>query len=331
LLELISTLLLIVHLLCVNVAAGGPILCVWLEWRGDGLARRAAAYMSRMSLLSLIGGGLLGLAICWLKWTPGYRALWTGPLSYKLHWGAAEILFSLAMALVYWLLVRGKGGNSTGSRVGRGAVALLNGTNLLYHFPPLFVVVDKLYTSGQIPSEIIRGAQFRQLAWTHEVPALVFHFAFASVAVAGVMLMGLALRWMRQDQPPTDIAKVAVWGSCWALGASLVQLPLGLWMLAVLPSTTQSSLMGNELVGTSLFIAAMLAVFWQLRELAGVALGEVTRPALIRAMSAMLVTIALMTAMQQSVRPVAPNTTAPNSTTNASSYANGVSTWLPKS
>src|SRR5262245_4363478 len=170
--------------------------------------------MGRMSLLSLVGGGLLGLAIGWLKWAPAYRALWTGPLSYKLHWGAAEIVFSLAMALIYWLLVSGKGGNSTGSRVGRVVVDLLNGTNVLYHFPPLFIVAGRLDTFGHVPSGIIRGSQFRQLAWSGEVPALVFHFAFASVAVAGVMLMGLALRWMRQDQPPADIAKVAVWGSC---------------------------------------------------------------------------------------------------------------------
>lgn len=314
-----------------NVAAGGPILCVWLEWRGDALARRVAAFLGRHGLLALVVGGVLGLAIGWLKWSPAYRDLWTGPLSYKLHWGAAELVFSLVLALVYWLLVRGKGGNSIGSRIGRGSIALLHGTNLLYHFPPLFAVAGKLYETEQTAGETIRGAQFRHLAWSGEAPALTIHVVLASVAVAGVMLLGLALHWMRHDEPPADISKVAVWGSRWALGASLVQLPVGLWTLTVLPADSQSGLMGNQLLGTTLFIAAMLAVFWLLRELASVALGETTRPAMIRTMSAMLVVVGLMTAMQQAVRPAIPASTTPNATTSNTNNSIGETTWPRKS
>ncbi|HEX5102871.1 MAG TPA: hypothetical protein VFV87_03620, partial [Pirellulaceae bacterium] len=65
-LDLATTIVLIAHLLCVNVAAGAPILCVWLEWRGDRLARKAAAYLGGMGLVTLIAGGLLGLAVGWL-------------------------------------------------------------------------------------------------------------------------------------------------------------------------------------------------------------------------------------------------------------------------
>ena len=303
-LELFSTILLIAHLLCVNIAAGAPILCVWLEWRGEALARRAAAYLGRMGLVALVAGGLFGLAIGWLKWTPAYRELWTGPLSYKLHWGAAELVFSLVLAGVYWLLVRGKAGNSAGLRIGRGLIALLNSTNLLYHFPALFVVASKLYETGQTAGATIRGAQFRHLAWSGEAPALAIHVILASVAVAGVMLLGLALRWLRHDESPADVAKVATWGSRWALGASLVQLPVGLWTLMALPAGTQSSLMGTHVLGTTLFIAAMLTMFWLLRELTGVALGETTVPAMIRSMTAMLVVVSLMTAMQQAVQPI---------------------------
>jgi len=303
LVEVFLTLLLIAHLLCVNVAAGAPILCVWLEWRGDALARRVAAYLGRMGLVTLVAGGLFGLAIGWLKWSPAYCELWTGPLAYKLHWGAAELVFSLVLAVVYWLLVGGKGGTSAGSRIGRGLVALLNGTNLLYHFPPLFAVASKLYETGQTAGATIRGAQFRQLAWSGEAPALAIHVILASVAVAGVMLLGLALRWLHHDKPPADVARIATWGSRWALGASLVQLPVGLWTLMVLPAESQASLMGTQVMGTMLFLGAMLTMFWLLRELTGVALGEATRPAMIRSMTAMLVVVSLMTAMQQAVRP----------------------------
>ena len=72
--------------------------------------------------------------------------------------------------------------------------------------------------------------------------------------------------------------------------------------------------MGSQLLETTLFFAAMLAVFWLLRELVGVALGETTRPAMIRTMSAMLVVVGLMTAMQQAVRPTRESST-PRATT----------------
>lgn len=299
----LTTLLLIVHLLLVNVAAGAPIVCVWLEWRGGDLARRAARYLGGMAVGTLLAGGLVGAILGWLRWTLEYRTLWTGPLSYKLHWGGAELLFSLLLAVVYWLLVRGRGGESARARVGRGFLALLHGTNLLYHFPPLFVVAAKLHDTSQTSGAAIRGAAFRQLAWSGELPALSLHVALASVAMAGIMLLGLALRLLKSNAAGDDAARVAAWGGMWALAASLLQLPIGLWTLLMLPATVQSPLLGNEPVATMLFFSAMLAALWLLRELVGVAWGDVTRPALVRAMSAMLATVALMTAMQQQVRP----------------------------
>ncbi len=330
--ELLSTTLLIAHLWCVNVAAGGPILCVWLEWwRPDAVARRAAAYLGRLSLLSLVAGSLLGVALGWLKWTPEYRELWTGPLSYKLHMGAAELVFSLVLAVIYWLLSRSSAGPSLAGRIGRGTVALLNGSNLLYHFPPLFAVAGKLAEGSLASSDDIRGAEFRSLAWAGDVPSLAIHVMLASVAVAGVMLLGLALRWQRRDESPADIAQVAIWGSRWALGASLVQFPVGLWTLATLPAETQANLMGTQALGTTLFIAALLAVFWLLRDLAGVALGETTRSLMIRSLTAMVVVVGLMTAMQQATRPAPSGSPAASASNQRTVPAPGERRWPPKS
>ena len=302
-LELATILVLIFHLLAVNVAAGAPIVCVWLEWRGDSVARKAAAYLGWLALVTLVVGGLLGAALGWLKWTPEYRDLWTGPLSYKLHWGGLELLFSLALATAYWLLARGRGGESRGWRTLRGAIALVSGTNLLYHFPPLFIVAGQLHATGGTSGEVLRGAAFRQLAAAGESPALAVHVALASVAVAGAMLLGLALKWQRRNEAPADVAAVAGWGGAWALVASLLQLPVGLWTLAVLPASDQSRLMGSDPLATALFLASMLAALWLLREFVSVVMGETTRPILLRAMAAMLVVVALMTAMQQAMRP----------------------------
>jgi hypothetical protein len=302
LLAVFEILVLTAHLLCVNVAAGGPILAVWLEWRGDDLARRAARYLAAASLLGLLVGGLLGVLLGWLKWTPDYQSLWTGPLSYKMHWAAAELLFSLLLAGLYWWLVNRAGGSSRGARFGRGAIALLNGTNLLYHFPPLFLVASQLHTAGQTSGEVIRGAAFRQFMTSGVTPALVVHIGFASLAVAALALLGLALRAARHGDSAAA-SQFALWGGRWSLAASLVQLPVGLWTLATLSAVEQSRLMGNDPLATGLFLAAMLSACWLLRELATVALGETTRGAMIRAMSAMLIVVGLMAAMQQAARP----------------------------
>jgi hypothetical protein len=302
LLSVLETLVLVAHLLCVNVAAGGPILCVWLEWRGDDLARRGARYLGAASLHGLVAGGLLGVLLGWLKWTPEYQNLWTGPLSYKMHWGAAELVFSLLLAGLYGWLVARSGGSSRGARFGRGAIALLNGTNLLYHFPPLFLVASQLHAAGQTSGEVIRGAAFRKFMTSGVTPALVVHVGLASLAVAALALLGLALRTARQGDSAAA-GQFALWGGRWSLAASLGQLPVGLWTLATLSMAEQSRLMGNDPLATVLFLTAMLSVFWLLRELATVALGETTRGAMIRAMSAMLVVVALMTAMQQAGRP----------------------------
>jgi hypothetical protein len=292
------TFVLIAHLLCVNVAAGGPIVCAWLEWRGGDLARQAARYLGLASLMTLVVGGLLGVLLGWLKWTPEYRALWTGPLSYKLHWGGAELIFSLVLAIVYWLWVRGRGGESRGARIGRGVTALLSGTNLLYHFPPLFIVAGKLQSAGQFAGQRIGGAEFRQHMLAGETPALAIHVGLASVAMAGIVLLGLALRLARRGQD-NDSSDVAVWGGWWALVPTLLQLPVGLWTIARLPAGTQTTLMGDDLARTGLFLAAMLAALWLARELATIVMGETTRPSLMRAIAAMVVTVALMTVMQQ--------------------------------
>jgi hypothetical protein len=311
LLDASATLVLIVHLLLVNVAAGAPMLCVWLEWRSDALARRAAGYLGRMALASLLTGGLVGGVVAWLKWTPAYRDLWLGPLRYKLHWAVAEFVFSLVLALLYCLLVRRKNNATAGSRLTRAAISLLNGSNLLYHFPSLFVIAGKLHEAGQTRGDTIYGAAFRQLVWKAESPAVTIHAALASVAVAGVALLALALSWLRRDEEPADVAKIATWGGRWALVTSILQIPVGLWALLKLSPDAQSQLLGEHLLATLLFGAAMLAALWLLRELVVVSLGEVTQGSLIRANAAMIVVVALMTMMQQQVRLTATPSATP--------------------
>jgi hypothetical protein len=314
--ELGMSLLLAAHLLCVNVAAGGPLVGAWLDWRGraDEAAGRAAKWLAGWSLIGLLAGAILGVAIGWLKWDADYRALWTGPLSYKMHWAGIEAIFSLVLMIGWWLWLpgsplspggRGAGGEGAKRAIApviiRGFIAFLASTNLLYHFPILFSVAARLDDTGQTVGERIDGAAFRQLMVVGETPAMAVHMSLASVAVAATMLLGLSLRWQRTGDEASAY-QVAIWGGRWALAASVLQLPVGLWALIMLAPDAQGRIMSSGALGMVLFLLSLAAALWLIRELVNVALGDGTRPALIRVMALMLTTVVLMAAMQQHTR-----------------------------
>jgi hypothetical protein len=128
------------------------------------------------------------------------------------------------------------------------------------------------------------------------------HFALASVAVAGIVMLGLALRWSRHGRPEDEVAAVARRGAAWALAPTVAQLPVGMWALTMLPREMQSKLLGYDLAGIVAFGLALAAAVWLARELMSIAAGETQRPNLIRAMSAMLLTVLLMTAAHEIAR-----------------------------
>jgi hypothetical protein len=299
------TLLLALHLLSVNVASGGPIITAWLDWRatrGSEVAAQAASYLARASLFGLLLGAALGLLVGWLKWDSTYQALWLGPLSYKMKWAIVEAVFSLIL-MVGWLawLPRHGGGNKKAMWC-RAVIAVLAATNLLYHFPMLFSVAAQLQEAGETTGPVLGGRAFRGLVHVDTI-ALEVHVALASVAVAGVVLVGLASRLLRHGEIE-NAAAVARWAGRWALIPSLVQLPVGLWMLSALPPQQQAALMGNSTIGIMLFAAAIGTALWLLNELAKLAMGEIGRLLLMRTVAAMLFTVTLMTGMQLQTRTI---------------------------
>ena len=180
-------------------------------------------------------------------------------------------------------------------------MAVLAATNLLYHFPILFAVASQLLQAGETSGSRIGGADFRRLMIAGDAPALAIHVVLASLAVSAIPLLGFALRSQRQGND-ADAVRLARWGGRWALVPSLLQLPVGLWTLLMLPAAAQSQIMGESTLGTLLLVAALGAALWLVNDLVHVAMGETNRLMLVRAMTAMLVTVTLMTAMQQHIR-----------------------------
>lgn len=315
--QLLHILLLSLHLICMNVASGAPLLCVWLEWKlrknaasGDSIApaKQAADYLAAMTVLSLIAGSVLGLIMGILLWTPEYAAIWTKRLSHKMHWGGAELLVSLAVLGGYWFWRKRPSASSTTGTILKSILLVFASTNLLYHFPPLFLIAGKLADGRDAGGEEVRSQLFVQEMLSGEIPALWVHFMFASLAMAGIMLLGLALRLRRRGAPEEEVRRVAVWGGWWGLIPSLAQLPVGLWVMSALPSASQSRIMGSSGVATIFFLGGIVAALWLLRELVSIALGETSRGNLIRAMSAMVVVVVLMTGTHHCAKDKAHDT-----------------------
>jgi len=301
LLEILITFLLAAHLLCVNVAAAGPLVCIWLDWREgrkDALAGRAASYLGMASFLTLLLGGILGLAIGAASWSERYSALWMGPMSYKAAWGLGEYAFSLLISLGYVLWRRAATERLRGLRY---FILLLSGTNLLYHFPFLFTVASDVFLESELP-ETLKAAAFRREMMRPDVLARVVHVLLASFAVTGVTLIGYGLRLQRQASGDAG-QRVSRWGGYLALVPSLLQVPVGLWLIAVIPSTWQARALGGDLPSVLMLAASVLLALFMLQELANVAFGEAQRKQLVSIMISMVVIVLLMTGVLRRIRP----------------------------
>lgn len=295
--ELVVVVLLALHLLCVNVASAGPLVCLWLEWRegrGDVLAGRAGRYLAQVSLQLFVVAIVLGLAIGWILWSPEYAAS-IRKLGSRVHFGVAEIVFSLALMAGHFVWWRRAKDCSRRARIVRSLLPLAAGTNLLYHFPFLFVVLSRIVSGTDDVSVPLTGAEFRQRMMDGEVLARTVHFWLASLSVTGLALVGCALRMSRGDEPPAAVARVAQWGGRIALVPTLLQLPVGMWVLLQLDDVGQKRLMGGDAIGTALFALAVLAALLLMHQLTAVAMGNTKRGALIRSMALMFVVVLLMT------------------------------------
>ncbi len=291
------------HLLCMNVASAGPLVCCWLDRRRTSEneeARRACRFLANASLVLFVAGAGLGLLLTWGWWTPAvWQQIW-GQFSSRIVWGGWELLVYFVCVAIYcaWLFFD-LGGNRWAVRFVRSVLAVFASTNLLYHFPPLFVIFSKVsrpevHHGSVAPIEEVSSAEFRRLLADPEVLSTSLHFLLASVAVAGmvVLLFGLG-RQQKTDNPAA--AGLCKLGGRIALAATVLQAPAGFWVFMNLPATAQNRLLGDDLLGTALFVAGVSAAVWLMHLLATIALGDTRKKSIVQAAFVLLVVIVLMT------------------------------------
>lgn len=301
---LLVAIVLAVHLLCVNVSSAAPLVCAWFDWRegrGNALAGAAGRYLAAWGLALLVPGGLLGIVLGWLLWDETYRQV-LSRFSSKIHFGAWELLFSLALLalhLIWWRKRPTAGAAERGTRI---FVALLAGTNLLYHFPTLFAVIEAVASSAEPFGEAITGSEFRRHVARPEVLSRVMHVVLAAVATCGVVLLGYALRLGRAKKDHDDAQRVAAWGGRIALVPTLLQIIVGLWLTGSLSRQDQAAIMQGDVVASLLFFSSIGLSFWMMQILSGLAIGDVDRTRIVRAMVLMMTIILLMSGVLERLR-----------------------------
>jgi hypothetical protein len=299
--EFAITLLLATHLLAMNVASAGPLVGMWLMGRrgageegGGELGRRVV----RLSLMALVGGSLIGGGLI-LAPNPALRAA-LARFPEDAYWFAGlELLFSAVC--IGALMVGDWAPRFRGVALG---VALLSATNLLYHFPPLMAVIGELTANPRwATDELIDRDALLKLWVRPEILSLWTHFTLASLAVASIAALRPWGRRNSKEASPTEPAVVQRLGA-WALIATVLQIPVGLWLLTSTADEARELMMGSNLVASLCFAGGVLAALWLMQTLLTMALGEAD--GVRRAGCLLVVVTVLMSATLRTSRTATP-------------------------
>ncbi|HEX4148502.1 MAG TPA: hypothetical protein VHY20_05920, partial [Pirellulales bacterium] len=176
---------LVVHLLAVNLASAGPFVALVLFWKARRQSDRWAAQAGRRLIvwsLAATGLGVLtGAAALAIVWTgsPEFVAA-AGRLPASRYWfGGVELVFYIGCLLGVLGFSRFDDLAHPRRFWGMCALLILAGTDLVYHFPPLFVGLNVL---ADRPDDWVGRVRFVELLMDPQVVALVLHFVLASAA-----------------------------------------------------------------------------------------------------------------------------------------------------
>lgn len=296
-----------VHLLAVNVAAAGPFVGLWLQWRerrGDEhslVYGEAGRMLSRFAMRSLAVALVLGMAALGILWLtdrgPFFDAFSAVPVR-RYVFGGLELAFYFAC--VGWHLACWRQEAPRWySKFGWWLLPLLAGTNLMYHFPTLFAVIAVVSTRPELANPQI---DFLATLAEPEALARTLHHLLSSFAVAGVALTGMRSRLEANTGDSLGAARLSAYGARIALAPSSLQLAAGLVLLLSLPAESRRALMGGDALTAGLFVTSLVATLVLLHLLAAASLAAADRKSAWRAAVALAIVVILMTAVRQRAR-----------------------------
>lgn len=286
------------HLMAVYVAMMGPLVCLWLQWRArrDQLAADLERYLLRLAVLALLAAAVLG----------GVSILFIGRLFPDAYLAAARVLprsrfwpygvVELVFSFVCFVTAAAWSDNlasSPGRRAVRSFLALLGSSNLVYHFPALFVMLGVLCTRTTAWGQKMK---FTALLGDPEIVARITHHLLAALTVTGMAMVWYSVR------RGAEASRAVGWGSRIAVLALIGQLFTGLWLLMVLPAASRQALSGGDAIAACLFAVSLLVAFFVLPRLTSAAFGQVEYRPMVHNILLIFTIVLLMTAMRHRTR-----------------------------
>lgn len=286
-----------IHLLLVDVAMAGPLVCVWLEWRGtrrgDQAADRLGKTLARATNWALTLGIALGTLLLAARWGFGDQtyldAVAALPRS-RLWFALVELLFSFACMGAYSALWD----RWRDWRWPHRLLAIAAASNLLTHFPAIFTLISVITTRPELAEMSLDSAGYRRLLVDPEVLSHLVHVWLASVAVTGALVMALAVRLGRDETLTADAQRLTRSAAALALAPTFLQIPVGLWLAMALPEVARRGVMGGDAWATGLFAVGVGLVLVLMQCLVGVALGDCGRKPVYRTVALMAAIVLLM-------------------------------------
>jgi hypothetical protein len=300
------------HLLAVNVGGAGPLVCVPAEWLGqrnrNPACGQAARRLAVVSCWAIVGGVGLGLALALSLWFVGdpWLTIVRRLAPSRLWFAAMELVFSLVCLAIYLRWFDRWPRTRRWQRIVHRMIALAAASNMLYHFPPLMVIIGELAAGSDSAPAVIDSAAVRGLMIRPTVLSLTIHHELAAISAAGAAMLLVARNRLA--------GRI---GAAFALVATIAQIPVGIWTVWELPQA--GIIMGEDGIATTLFVVAMVASVFLLQLLATAALGDIESNAKSRAVILMILTVACMIGVLERTRAA----------THRSVPANAISRALP--
>ena len=256
----------------------------------------AATWLIWTSLWAIVIGAAVGILMGFvLSWNYGHDyASVLQRLHGKIWWAGWELLTFVSCLVAAGLLARLER-QSLAVIIGQVFLLLLAATNLLYHFPSLFVVISHIAT-GDGSGAAIDAGEFRKLAFGGEVASKALHFWGASIAVSGVLLVRWTVSRSAAVISEATRGRIARSAARVALVAVLIQFPTGIWVVVQLPPVAQNAILGNDVIAMVTVAASLLVALGLLHWLASFSLETPKRQDVRRATAATVVIVTFMAA-----------------------------------
>lgn len=297
----------ILHLLVIAVAAAGPLLCIPLNAkqlnRKDSAERDAywalGTTLSRHANIALIVGSVFGLIVAALVWNDDFHQR-CHILKTRFMWLAVEWVFSCVLLLIthrWW----SKRPDGLKPFLFRSLLIVLATTNLLYHFPIIFmlvheipaIVVAELESSG---AELSRQ-QFYEYAFSSSMLARWLHIVISMLMISFAYVAVIALRFARDA---TDVAReTAVRTVSWCARNVLILLfaQIGFGLMALMTMENSKLVMGGDVMVTALFGGSMCLLLLQMQQWTALLSRKIDPQAVARAVTTLIALFSCMTAV----------------------------------